>query len=62
MLGLMKTSAKLKVSFYQLLGDRFGIPDAPNVPSLPHLVRLAAALTPWDLPRLYYRQPKIAPA
>jgi len=43
MLGLMKTCAKLKVSFYQLLGDRFGIQDTPNVPSLPHLVRLAAA-------------------
>jgi hypothetical protein len=43
MLGLMKTCAKLKVSFYQLVGDRFGIQDTPNVPSLPHLVRLAAA-------------------
>ncbi|TIR15782.1 MAG: hypothetical protein E5X33_30720 [Mesorhizobium sp.] len=43
MLGLMKTCAKLKVSFYQFLGDRFGVPDAPAVERLPHLIRLAAA-------------------
>lgn len=43
MLGLMKTCAKLKVSFYQFLGDRFAVQDAPAVQSLPHLVRLAAA-------------------
>jgi Transposase IS66 family len=43
MLGLLKTCAKLKVSFYRFLGDRFAVPGAPHVPSLPHLVRLAAA-------------------
>ena len=41
MLGLLKTCAKLKVSFYQLVGDRFGVHDAPSVKSIPYLVRLA---------------------
>jgi hypothetical protein len=43
MLGLLKTCAKLDVSFYRFLGDRIGVPTAPAVPSLPHLVTLAAA-------------------
>lgn len=43
MLGLMKTCAKLNVSFYRYLGDRFGVDGAPVVPSLPQLVRLAPA-------------------
>jgi hypothetical protein len=43
MLGLLKTCAKLNVSFYRFLGDRLAVPRAPIVPSLPHLVRLAAA-------------------
>jgi Transposase IS66 family len=43
MLGLAKTCAKLNVSFYRFLGDRFGVLGAPTVPSLPGLVRLAAA-------------------
>jgi hypothetical protein len=43
MLGLLKTCAKLNVSFYRFLGDRFTVADATAVPSLPHLVRLAAA-------------------
>ena len=42
MLGLMKTCAKLNVSFYRFLGDRFDVPGAQPVPSLPSLVRLAA--------------------
>jgi hypothetical protein len=42
MLGLMKTCAKLKVSYYQFLGDRFGVQAAPSVPRLADLVRLAA--------------------
>lgn len=42
MLGLLKTCRKLDVSFYQFLGDRFGVQGAPSVPSLPDLVRLAA--------------------
>jgi hypothetical protein len=37
MLGLMKTCARLGVSYYRFLGDRFA------VPSLPDLVRLASA-------------------
>ena len=41
MLGLLKTCAKLKVSFYQLVGDRFGVHDAPSVKSIPYLIRLA---------------------
>jgi hypothetical protein len=40
LLGLMKTCAKLNVSFYQFLGDRLGVPDAANVPPLPDHVRL----------------------
>lgn len=43
MLGLMKTCAKLNVSFYRFLGDRFGVDGAPQVPSLPKLVRIAPA-------------------
>jgi hypothetical protein len=42
MLGLAKTCAKLDVSFWRFLGDRFNVPGAECVPSLPHLVRLAA--------------------
>jgi len=43
MLGLMRTCGKLRVSFYLLLGDRFGVDGAPPVQALPHLVRLARA-------------------
>jgi hypothetical protein len=43
MLGLMKTCAKLGVSYYRFLGDRFAVPGAPAIPSLPDLVRLASA-------------------
>ena len=43
MLGLMKTCAKLGVSFYQFLGDRFGIPGATPIPWLPDLVIAAPA-------------------
>ena len=42
MLGLMKTCAKLGVSFFRYLGDRLGIPDGPAIPPLPDLVRNAA--------------------
>ena len=42
MLGLMKTCAKLGVSFFRYLGDRLGIPDGVPVPPLPDLVRNAA--------------------
>ena len=41
MLGLMKTCAKLGVSFFRYLGDRLGIPDGATVPPLPDLVRNA---------------------
>jgi hypothetical protein len=43
LLGLMKTCAKLNVSFYQFLGDRLAVPGAPSVQPLPGLIRLAAA-------------------
>lgn len=43
MLGLMKTCAKLKISFYQFLGDRFAVREAQPVEKLPTLVRLATA-------------------
>jgi hypothetical protein len=38
-LGLMKTCAKLGIPFWDYLGDRLHVPDAPIVPSLPHLIR-----------------------
>ena len=44
MLGLMKTCAKLGVSFFRYLGDRLGIPDGAAVPPLPDLVRNAATV------------------
>jgi hypothetical protein len=43
MLGLMKTCAKLGVSFYQFLGNRFAVPGAANIPWLPDLVTAAPA-------------------
>ena len=43
LLGLMKTCAKLNVSFYQFLGDRLAVPGAPTVPPLHQMVRAAAA-------------------
>jgi hypothetical protein len=43
MLGLLKTCAKLDVSFYRFLGDRFSVPGAPHIPSLSHMVRTAPA-------------------
>jgi len=43
MLGLLKTCAKLGVSFYQFLGDRFAVPGAPRIPWLPELVTAAPA-------------------
>jgi hypothetical protein len=39
MLGLAKTCMKLKVSFYQFVGDRLGIPG-PKIPDLATLVSL----------------------
>jgi hypothetical protein len=41
LLGLMKTCAKLGVSFFAYLGCRLAVPDAPVVPALPQLVRAA---------------------
>jgi hypothetical protein len=43
MLGLLKTCAKLNVSFYRFLGDRFAVPGAPTIPQLPSLLRTASA-------------------
>ncbi|MCJ2091466.1 hypothetical protein MKK67_02930 [Methylobacterium sp. J-072] len=44
MLGLMKTCATLRVSFFRYLGDRLGIPDGDAIPPLPDLVRNAATV------------------
>ena len=41
-LGLMKTCAKLGISFWSYLGDRLGIPDSYPVEYLPDRVRAAA--------------------
>jgi len=43
-LGLMKTCAKQRISFWDYLGDRLNVPGAPNVPHLPDLVRQPNAL------------------
>jgi hypothetical protein len=42
-LGLMKTCAKHAISFWEYLGDRLGVPDAPAVTRLAELVRAPAA-------------------
>ena len=42
-LGPMKTRAKLGIPFWDYLGDRLRVPDAPNVPFLPHSVGQPAA-------------------
>jgi hypothetical protein len=42
MLGLAKTCMKLKLSFYDFIGDRLGIPG-PKIPDLANLVRPAPA-------------------
>src|SRR5664279_4021241 len=42
MLGLYKTCMKLKLSFYDFIGDRLGIPG-PKIPHLANLVRHANA-------------------
>ena len=38
-LGLMRTAAKLGITFWDYLGDRLSIPDQPIVPYLPDIVR-----------------------
>jgi hypothetical protein len=42
-LGLMKTCRKLGLSFFDYLGARLGVPEAPLVPPLPDLVRARAS-------------------
>jgi len=42
MLGLMKTCRKLEISFWDYLGHRIGVTDAPRVPDLPDLLRHSA--------------------
>ena len=42
-LGLMKTCAKQAISFWDYLGDRLGVPDAPAIPSLAELIRAPAS-------------------
>jgi hypothetical protein len=42
LLGLMKTCAKLGLSFFAYLGDRLGVPEAATVPPLALLVRASA--------------------
>jgi Transposase IS66 family len=43
LLGLMKTCAKLGISFFAYLGSRLGVPDASAVPRLAQLVQARAA-------------------
>jgi hypothetical protein len=42
-LGLTKTCHKLGLSFFDYLGARLGVPDAPLIAPLPQLVRESAA-------------------
>jgi hypothetical protein len=42
MLGLAKTCMKLKLSFYEFIGARLGIPG-PKIPPLASLIRPAPA-------------------
>jgi len=42
LLGLMKTCAKLGLSFFAYLGDRLGVPNAATVPRLAQLVQAGA--------------------
>ena len=57
LLGLMTTCDKLGVSFWDHLGDRLAIPDAPDVPPLPDLIRARAPLR--AKPASLHRQPLI---
>ena len=41
-LGLIKTCAKQGLTFFDYLGSRLGVPDAPLIPPLPNLVRARA--------------------
>ena len=41
-LGLMKTAAKLDISFWDYLGSRLNVPDAPSIPPLPEVIRQRA--------------------
>jgi hypothetical protein len=41
-LGLMKTCAKQAISFWDYLGDRLGVPDAPAIARLADLIRAPA--------------------
>ncbi len=41
-LGLMKTCRKLGRSFFDYVGCRLAVPNAPVIPPLPQLVRAAA--------------------
>lgn len=43
-LGLMKTCAKQRISFWDYLGDRLNVPGAPNVTQLPDLLSQPRAL------------------
>ena len=43
-LSLMKTCAKQAISFWDYLGERLGVPDAPAVPSLAEFIRTLAFL------------------
>jgi hypothetical protein len=43
LLGLMKTCAKLGISFFAYLGSRLGVADASAVPRLAQLVQARAA-------------------
>ena len=38
-LGLMHTCTKLGIAFWDYLGDRLAVPDHPDVPSPPDLIR-----------------------
>ena len=43
-LGLRKTCQKLGIRFWRYLGSRLLVPDTPDVPPLPHLIRQHAPI------------------
>jgi hypothetical protein len=42
-LGLLKTCAKLGLTFWDYLGARLAVPNHPDVPALPQLIKQRCA-------------------
>jgi hypothetical protein len=44
-LSIVKTCAKLKIAFWDYLGDRLAVPNVKAIPHLPDIIRAAARMT-----------------